>query len=332
MRRITLYALTLAALSGCYSPDYSSKPCTDNAGCPSSYFCDTTRATAAAAGTCTMGVRTDGGGVAGDLAGADMSPAVPPLTLTEYIIPAGTFILGSNLGDVSNSNDAPAYQRTMPALCVEEKEVTVAAYTKCVQAGQCNPPVGNSAGCNYGVSGREDHPVNCVEYAQAEAFCKWIGRRLPTESEWEYAANGPTTSTGEKYPWAGAGGSFVAAKACFNNGGTCPAGSKVHTFQGVEVAATSPGFYDFAGNVWEWTSSEFCPYNMAMPDRTCGIPAWVVRGGSGFDNDGRLLRSTIRLRNAKTAANVDATYLNSWVNNAGFRCFGDVSANNTCIK
>lgn len=333
MRRTTLHALVLTALAGCYNPDYSSKPCADNNGCPSSYFCDTSRAAAGAIGTCTMGTRSDGGGgTTADMSAADMSTFVPPLTLTEYMIPAGTFILGSDLMDVANSGDAPAYQRTMPALCVEETEVTVASYKKCVDAGKCSAPIGgNATGCNYGVSGREQHPVNCVQYSQAYDFCEWIGRRLPTEAEWEYAANGPTTSTGEKYPYAGTGGSFVAAKACFNNNGTCPVGSKVRTYQGSEVAS-APGFYDLVGNVWEWTSSEYCSYIMTSPDRTCGIPAWVVRGGSGYDIDSRLMRSTIRLRNAKTASDVNATYMNYWVNNAGFRCFGDVSGTNTCIK
>lgn len=217
-------------------------------------------------------------------------------------------------------------------LCVEEKEVTVASYTLCVQAGKCSPPVGTDVRCNYGVSGKDNHPVNCVEFYQAAAFCDWIGRRLPTESEWEYAANGATTSTGEKYPWVGMGGAFVAAKACFNNNGTCPVGSKTRTYLGNEVAAGSPGFYDFAGNVWEWTTSELCNYVSGMPDRTCGSPAKVQRGGSGFDTDARLLRSTVRVGNAKNAASVSATYPNSWYHNLGFRCFGDVSGTGTCIK
>ena len=278
-----------------------------------------------------MGTRTDAGGTTADLAGFDLV-SVPPLTLTEYRIPAGTFILGSDLMDVANSGDSPAYSRTMPALCVAEKEVTAAEYKKCVDAGKCSKPTGTDSRCNYGISGRENHPVNCVEQPQAVAFCDWIGRRLPTESEWEYAANGTTNSTGAKYPWAGSGGTFDAAKACFNNNGTCPVGSKVRTFQGGEVAAGSPGFYDFAGNVWEWTTSELCAYVSASPDRQCASPARVTRGGSGFDTDGRILRSTIRLGNAKDAASVSVTYPNSWFPNLGFRCFGDVAATNTCIK
>ena len=333
------YVLWVALFSGCFNPDLSSKPCLDNTGCPSSYFCESRQTsdgvtmTGIVTGKCTLGTRLDGGGgTTADLAEADMSPSIPPITLTEYMIPAGSFILGSDLMDVNNSLDSPAYQRSMPALCVEEKEVTVASYAKCVEAGKCSKPTGVDALCNYGVSGRENHPVNCVELSQAVAFCDWIGRRLPTESEWEYAANGATPSTGEKYPWAGMGGSFAASKACFNNNGTCPVGSKTRTYQGTEVAAGSPGFYDFAGNVWEWTTSELCSYTSTLPDRACGSPARVIRGGSGFDTDGRILRSTIRPADAKDAASINATYPNSWVYNLGFRCFGDVSANNTCIK
>jgi len=333
MRWTISYAFALASLIGCYSPNYSSKPCNDNAGCPPSYFCDTTRPAPGAAGSCSSRSGRDGSTASQDLtAVSDLTSPPPPLVLKEYVVLGKmSFTVGSNLMDLAGSNDAPAFQRSVGDICVAETEVTVADYTKCVQAGICTTPAGKDVGCNYGVSGRESHPINCVELPQAQTFCSWIQRRLPTESEWEYAANGVTSSTGAKYPWAGMGGTFDATKACFNNGGTCPVGTKVRTYKGVEVGTAQPGFYDLAGNVHEWTTSEPCPYAPPGTDLTCNSRGRVVRGGSGFDNDGRVLRSTARFSNAKDASSIDATFTNSWQRNAGFRCFATATPSGSCV-
>lgn len=329
------YVIWLLALSSCFNPDLSSKPCNDNAGCPLSYFCDTGRPRPGVAlGSCSptgTSDNSDGGTLDRDMASGDLAME-PRLSLPEHVVNGKiSFTAGSNLMDLPGSNDAPAYQRSVDSLCVAETEVTVASYTLCVQAGKCTPPTGNIAGCNYGIAGRENHPINCVEFPQAQDFCTWIGRRLPTESEWEYAANGATTSTGAKYPWAGGGGTFDATKACFNNGGTCPVGTKVRTYLGVEVAPGKPGFYDLAGNVHEWTTSEPCPYAPPGMDLMCNSRGRVVRGGSGKDTDGRVLRSTTRLADAKNSASVDATFPNSWGTNVGFRCFGNYIVGSLCL-
>ncbi len=334
MRWTISYAFALASLSGCYSPNYSSKPCNDNAGCPPSYFCDTTRPTPGAAGSCSAGSGSDGSTASLDMtAVSDLTSPPPPLVLREYVVLGKkTFTLGSNLADLPGSNDAPAFQRSVGDICVAENEVTVADYTKCLQAGICTPPAGIGGFCNYGVAGRENHPINCVEFPQAQTFCSWIQRRLPTESEWEYAANGETSSTAAKYPWAGAGiATFDPSKACFNLGSTCPVGSKVRTYKGVEVGTAQPGFYDLAGNVHEWTTSEPCPYAPPATDLTCSSPGRVVRGGSGFDTDGKVLRSTVRLGNAKDSSSINATYANSWYRNLGFRCFATATPSGTCV-
>lgn len=333
MRWTIPYAFALASLIGCYNPNYGSKPCTDRAGCPTGYFCDTTRPSGGAAGTCTAGDGPSGGMDAStpimDLAAADLAP---PLGLREYFVQGGSFTIGTTLTDLSGSNDSPAFQRSVGNFCAQENEVTVAAYTLCVQAGKCSVPAGTGVDCNYGASGKEKHPINCVELPQARAFCTWINRRLPTEGEWEYAANGPTASAGAKYPWAGGGGTFDATKACFNTGnGTCAVGTKARTYLGKEVLAGSPGFYDLAGNVFEWTESEPCSYSFMVPDGTCSSAGRVVRGGSAFDNDSRVLRSTVRLANAKDGSSINGTFTNSWYKNTGFRCFSNATSSGTCV-
>lgn len=325
-RRFLVGALSLTS---CFNPDLSTKPCMDNFGCARGYFCDMTRPSSGTAGTCTAGQgpasSADAGMSSVDLATLDLAP---PIVLREYAVQGGSFTIGTTLTDLTGSNDSPPYQRSVGNFCAQENEVTVAGYTLCVQAGICSTPAGTGADCNYGVAGRENYPVNCVELPQARAFCAWINRRLPTEAEWEFAATGSTPYTGQKYPF---GMAFNSTKACFNAGSTCAVGTKVRTYLGEEVEAGKPGFYDLAGNVFEWTESEPCSYSSMVPDLKCGSIGRVVRGGSAFDNDSKVLRSTVRLSMAKDAASKDGTYPNSWFRNVGFRCFSNASPNGTCL-
>ncbi len=136
---------------------------------------------------------------------------------------------------------------TVGAFCMDVTEVTVDAYTACVKAGQCGterfseysvePP------CNYGVSGRENHPMNCVDWGQAVTYCRAHAKRLPTQQEWEWAARGQ--SRGTTYPW---GNDEPGPQLCWKEKGTCAVGS--------HPGSDAPGgIHDLAGNVWEWTTT-----------------------------------------------------------------------------
>lgn len=130
---------------------------------------------------------------------------------------------------------------------IDRTEVTAASYGACVASGSCVAPAPR-AGCTYGVAGFEDHPINCINAAEAETFCNWDGKRLPTIAEWELAATGGTQRA---YPW-GNGYTYGSNLACFarasSNLSTCVVGSH-------PAGAAPNGALDMAGNVWEWTAS-----------------------------------------------------------------------------
>ncbi|RMG34491.1 MAG: formylglycine-generating enzyme family protein, partial [Gammaproteobacteria bacterium] len=118
-------------------------------------------------------------------------------------IAAGPFQMGCSPGDPACEHDEgpPGGIRVeVPAFRIDEHEVTVAEYRACVESGRCTPPLTHTRNkyCNYGAPGRDDHPVNCVDWTQAQTFCRTRGGRLPYEAEWEKAARGGTTS---RYPW-----------------------------------------------------------------------------------------------------------------------------------
>ena len=119
---------------------------------------------------------------------------------------------------------------------------------QCVDDGACTDP-DTGVLCNWNRSGRYNHPINCVDWNQALSFCQWAGGRLPSEAEWEYAAR----SGGQdiEYPW---GDQKPTPDLCHfggDAGGTTPVGR--YSPQG-----NSPyGCVDMAGNVWEWTASDY---------------------------------------------------------------------------
>ena len=109
-----------------------------------------------------------------------------------------------------DADEHPAHTLTLPGFCMQRLEVTVADYQTCLNAGVCTP-TGTDAQCNLNQSGRGTHPVNCVDFTQATSYCAFIGARLPTEPEWEYAARG---IDGRKYPWGNAPPSPRLLNAC----------------------------------------------------------------------------------------------------------------------
>ena len=152
----------------------------------------------------------------------------------------------------------------MAAFAIDRTEVTVDAYARCVKAGACSS-AGAGFRCSAGdrLSSRNALPITCVDYSQAERFCEWTGKRLPTELEWEYAGRG---EPGRRYPW---GDAPVSARLmCSRQSEPCSVASR-------PTGATPEGIFDLAGNVWEWTQSDNCGREPA----NCHNGFKVVKGG-----------------------------------------------------
>ena len=164
-------------------------------------------------------------------------------------IPVGEFWMGCNekIDDACFDDEKPGQLVPVDTFHIDRHEVTVAAYRQCVQAGQCSrDSFTTSLSCNWGKEGRDHHPINCVNWEQAQTYCTWAGKRLPTDAEWEKAARG---ADGRIYPW---GNEWAANKANTDRSEDgFPETSPVEAFP----AGASPyGVLDMSGNVFEWTA------------------------------------------------------------------------------
>ncbi len=201
-----------------------------------------------------------------------------PLILRGMVVIKGaTFMMGCSNAQESCS---PRHSVTVSTFAMDRFETTVAKYRACVQAGKCSSTDLNKittsglndARCNWNRAGADHHPINCLTWAQAKAYCTWKGKRLPSEKEWEFAARG---RKGRLYPW---GNAAVTNQACFKtwtdtplNGNTCKVGQH-------PAGNTPNGLRDMAGNVLEFTSNAWSPRYNRKPTRT----KKVARGGCGF--------------------------------------------------
>ncbi len=183
-------------------------------------------------------------------------------------VPAGEFLMGSDHPE-ADADERPVARLNLEAFWIDRVEVTNARYGACVEAGACSLAIGAASG----EATKADHPVSMVGWAQAAAYCRWVGKRLPTEAEWEKAARGVD---GHTYPW---GRSFEPDR--LNAGytaGTAAVGSYVD-------GASPYRVLDMAGNVWEWTSSLYRPYPYDSRDGRedpTARGARVNRGGSWY--------------------------------------------------
>jgi len=253
------------------------------------------------------------------------------------MIEGTTFAMGSAAEAETPSDETPLHGVTVRSFCLDVTEVTVAAYARCAD---CDPPLHTVEFEGLTPNGRSfesqfcngptalDHPINCVDWHQAKAYCATSGRRLPTEAEWELAARGREARI---YPWGAAPPSRERLNACgsecsrmltslreavgkgpwpamYGDDDTAPATAPVGRYP---AGATPAGVLDLAGNVWEWTESPYCPYGKD----DCGDSRRVLRGGGWDTTESQDVRAARRYPTAPTARG----------RSIGFRCAGDLT-------
>ena len=238
--------------------------------------------------------------------------------------------------------DPAGYPVTVGSFLIDRTEVTVAAYEACVQSGACdalldgdNFASNHSIVCNYGKTGYDQHPINCVSFTEAEKFCTHAGKRLPTEYEFELAERGPK---GRSFPWGDEPPLPTHVNACdascardaqsklaeqYSSMWPDINGDDGYGFTapvGTYPAGASPyGALDLSGNVEEWVSDAWSDLSGLGAGTTLAPPppnpgsAFVIRGGSWDLNN---IDAFSGVRRSEAAPTTRAAWL-------GFRCARD---------
>ncbi|OQA22204.1 MAG: Serine/threonine-protein kinase pkn1 [Chloroflexi bacterium ADurb.Bin360] len=191
-------------------------------------------------------------------------------------VPAGEFQMGSTEGRLSGK---PVHPVAVDGFWIDRTEVTNAQYQRCVVAGICRPSEYSEDSAYNGA----EQPVVGVAWEDVATYAAWVGGRLPTEAEWEYAARGPKGFT---YPWGNewdcARGNFVGDCGLDTYRLPAPVGS-------FPEGASWVGALDMAGNVWEWVADWHGAYpaeRQVNPSGPASSDYRVLRGGSfNFDQD-----------------------------------------------
>jgi len=224
-----------------------------------------------------------------------------PLPDMEFcLVPPGTFQMGSN----EYAAEKPPHPQTFSApFWMARYPVTNAQWRAGVQAGAVSKP-GNTTW--YDDPKLADCPVVYVNWFESQKFAAWLGLRLPTEAEWEYAARGVESW---KYPW---GDAFDGERVIYYQ--TPKYGNKRPAPVTLKPEGASwVGAMHLSGNVWEWTLSAYQPYPYLADDGrniTEGNAQRVLRGGSWYYN-----------QDYARAAYRGSNNPNNRANNSGFRVF-----------
>jgi formylglycine-generating enzyme required for sulfatase activity len=231
-------------------------------------------------------------------------------------VPEGKFTMGS---ESVFPDERPVHAVYLDGFWIDRTEVTNAQYRRCVEAGVCNPPLEIESAFVVTLDTCFDRPI-CANYPvvsvtwyDAQTYCRWVGKRLPTEAEWEKAARG---TDGWIYPW---GNEFDQTRLL-----SSIEGWGTHTGEldvGLHPSGASPyGALDMAGNVWEWVADWYDDayyqqspyYNPLGPDSGTHK---VVRGGAWESRSAHV-----------RCARRDLLHPDWHYGEVGFRCVADVPA------
>jgi formylglycine-generating enzyme required for sulfatase activity len=230
--------------------------------------------------------------------------------MEQVLIPAGEFVMGSEGG-----RDFPRHTVYLDAYWIDRTEVSNAQYALCVAAAACTPPRVAASATRpeyYGSAEFANFPVIEINWAQADAYCRWAGRSLPTEAQWEKAARGLDE---RRYPW---GDQRLDREAInFGNG-----------YGDTMAVDALPGDWSYfavwmmGGNVSEWVADWYSAtyYTDSAPRGSVAQnptgPASgstrLTRGSAWSSSDAPASGARVDLRYS-TAANLQTDYI-------GFRC------------
>jgi formylglycine-generating enzyme required for sulfatase activity len=231
-----------------------------------------------------------------EITGKDGAPAVA--------VPAGNFTMGDD-------EQSPLREIYLDAFYIDKYEVTVARYAKFLKTtgGVRAPDLWQEAS----LAGANEMPVVGVDWHDADAYCKWAGRRLPTEAEWEKAARG---TDGRAYPWGN--DEPTSLRANFGKFSESPYKGALVPVGRREASSSPYGAQDLAGNAAEWVADWFAEGftrgDVRNPKGPEGGKGKVIRGGGWYDPPDRL-KSSWRMH-----ANPDHRD-----DDVGFRCAKDFS-------
>ncbi len=235
-------------------------------------------------------------------------------------VPAGEFLMGcdpNHGGGFSCLDDElPQHTVYLDRFYIDKYEVTNAQYAACVKDGACDPPSNVSSNMHTSYYDNPDfaqYPVVYVDWNDAQKYCTWAGKRLPTEAEWEKAASNKDSGAfpwGDESPTCEKVNFYDAATANHCVGDTSAVGSYPDN-------VSQYGAMDMAGNVWEWVSDWYSEsyYSESPSDNPTGPSGSnnkVVRGG-GWASNASFLRNFYRTYDLSFNSSEDL----------GFRCASD---------
>ena len=212
------------------------------------------------------------------------------------------------MGSTQRRDEQPQRSVFVSTFRMDKLEVSVADYARCVSAGVCDTyhlegtewrgarysqDYTLKQECNWGKAGKSSDPMNCVSWLQADRYCRWAGKRLPTEAQWEKAARG---TSGWTYPWGNGEPTcyFCNFKGCNRATSGVTANPR---------GASPYGALNMAGNVREWVNDYYSSryYSRAPSTDPTGPPSGkfrLLRGGSYADKPPRLRSARRVLMNA----------------------------------
>ncbi|WP_394842481.1 formylglycine-generating enzyme family protein [Pendulispora brunnea] len=222
-------------------------------------------------------------------------------------LPGGRFTMGSGDPDAP-PNERPPHKETVAAFWIDKTEVTVEAYRACVDRHMCARPVRKSADCTYDLDD-PSLPISCVSWKDADTYCRAVGKRLPREAEWEFAAR---ATFPVRYPWGGGWTYCTVAATLVRDSSSRTCTGKRPSKVGAHPSGSSPfGVLDLTGNVEEWTSDWYAEHVAEGAAPRAGA-SHVLRGG-GWLSSPSASRTTSRNWGSSMEAGP----------NVGFRCAKD---------